>query len=110
MLRGGYDPAIVRAIGNLLSNTTVKYNGHVIPTERGCPQGSCISPDLWAIGMADLCRDLLNITSNESREKAVPCCFADDILLFAHDRSQLTKAWRIIQEWSEQNKVPINLS
>ena len=59
--------------------------------------------------MADLCEELDGVTSNESQEKATALCFCDDVLVFAQDRSQLTKAWRIVKRWSEENHVPINL-
>ena len=108
MVNGGYNPRLVNAINNLLENTRVQYNDTTIPTKRGVPQGSCLSPDLWAIGMADLCSLIENIKSNESVEGSTACCFADDILLFANDRSQLTIGWRRIKKWSTENKVPIN--
>ena len=85
MKNGGYDENLLIAIRNLLAKTTVTYNGQKIPTEKGCPQGSCISPDLWAIGMADLCRDLNLIGSQISAQKTEGLCFADDILVFCWD-------------------------
>ena len=85
MKDGGYDENLLIAIRNLLLRTTVTYDGQKITTEKGCPQGSCISPDLWAIGMADLCRDLNLIGSRISSKKTEGLCFADDILVFCWD-------------------------
>ena len=83
MEKGGYDRKLIKAIGMLLQQTSVCYDGTRIETKRGCPQGSCLSPDLWNIGMADLCEELDGVTSNESQEKATALCFCDDVLIFA---------------------------
>ena len=109
MLAGGYEQQLVGAIQELLSNTTIVVDGEVIKTKRGCPQGSCLSPDLWAIGTADLCREINNIGTRESPEKSKALVFADDILCFAWDRSQLTIMWRLLKTWSRTNHIPINM-
>ena len=56
MLTGGYCPTLVNAIQNLLHDTKVEVQGVTIPTEKGSPQGSCLSPELFNIYLADLCR------------------------------------------------------
>ena len=108
MKDGGYDENLLIPIRNLLSKTTVTYDGKKIPTDKGCPQGSCISPDLWAIGMADLCRDLNLIGSRISSKKTEGLCFADDILVFCWDEVQLRKSWALIKKWSAENQIPLN--
>ena len=109
MLEGGYDQQLVRAIQELLTGTSVVIEGETVETKRGCPQGSCLSPDLWSIGTADLCREINNIISHESPEASKALAFADDILCFAWDRSQLTIMWRLIKKWSRLNHIPINM-
>ena len=109
MLKGGYNPTLTYAIQKLLTETTVEVEGKSIPTMKGCPQGSCISPNLWAIYMADLCTVLKGIKQHNEPRGTEALCFADDILVFCWSQSQLTLAWRLIKKWSLENEIPVNL-
>ena len=55
MLKGGYCPTLVKAVQSLLTGTSITVQGEAINTEKGSPQGSCISPELFSIYIADLC-------------------------------------------------------
>ena len=94
----------------MLTDTTIQVGENIIHNQRGCPQGSCLSPDLWSIGIADLCRELEDIRTRGKPNKSRALAFADDILCFCWDKNQLTSAWRIIKRWSEKNGVPLNLN
>ena len=91
MLSRGYNPQLVQAIKNLISNTHVIVDGVQVPTQLGTPQGSCLSPTLWSIYIADLTRNVNGIESNNldnfagARNRIKPTralFFADDLIVF----------------------------
>jgi retron-type reverse transcriptase len=91
MAKGGFSTHLVKAIKNLLTDTYVNYNGIPIETKRGTPQGSCLSPDLWNIYLADLCNEVEGVTtanldnflrSNTPLQGTRALFFADDTFIF----------------------------
>lgn len=95
----------------------MQYDDEVIPTESGTPQGSCLSSTLWNCYIADLGEQLDKVQSsnlygflnaNSRLSKATSRFFADDLMVFCEDKSQLEKAWSIIDRLSQANFIKIN--
>jgi hypothetical protein len=70
LLEFGFEPKLVSAIKNLLTETKMSLDGKIISTEKGAPQGAVLSPDNWNFYIAklgDRIRRVKDGTLNEFR-------------------------------------------
>lgn len=78
----------------------------IITTNNGTPQGSCVSPILYAIFIADL----------KLQQKIDTALFADDTAFMAHGlqhrgiATQLSKAWNNVKAYSHKWRIQLNAS
>jgi hypothetical protein len=113
-----FPPALSNLLNNMdkdiISSILTPGNGMTDPfkIERGCPQGSVISPLKWDLFLNPV---LHVITSNNkgykfhNSEHAISCtCFADNTALLAPDRDSLIKMFRTFASYCGMNGVSIN--
>lgn len=94
-------PYLLNAIHALLRNTCMQIKDDVIQTDSGVPQGSVISPTLFAIYIDDLLRQIQN-------EGLQVLAYADDLVVYADSVRELNRATEILDEWSGLNGIRIN--
>jgi RNA-directed DNA polymerase len=70
-------------------------DGTVSPTERGTPQGGCISPVLALIALHGLASEITALGRSRKRIHAV--FYADDFVVFAEDKADLFRARTTIE-------------
>ena len=71
----------------------------------GVAQGSVISPSLFDIYTEPLLRELKTLGKIEYEDILA---YADDILVFCENKSQLDNCINIIERWSKENNLEIN--
>lgn len=64
MIRKGYSHQLIKAIQNLTNRTWLMYKDKSIEANLGTPQGSCLSPTVWNLYVADLCEELESAQGN----------------------------------------------
>lgn len=114
LLEIGMDTDLVFSIQHLLSETKVIFGEDCHLTNIGTPQRSCLSPLLWNLFVADLCRDLNNVTSSNLRAfagidepeiKARALFFADDLAIYCENKEHFERSWIFVERWAEKHFI-----
>lgn len=88
---------------------TLNYNNRLYPHRvyKGCPQGSCLSPQLWIIIMDDLLQ-------RKFPDRCQPVAFADDLVLLIEAKSseelqeKADKSIEVAQQWANSFQLSFN--
>jgi hypothetical protein len=83
---------------------------------RGLPEGSRLSPILFAIFAADLIRDLqlqfpeITMPTASTLTWMGTIFYVDDAVLIAHSPDELQRMLNVCQKWAEKNRMSINVN
>lgn len=82
-------------------------NEEKIDLNKGVPQGSAISPIIFNCVMNGIETEILKMNEN-SKMKAFPVIYADDIIVFGTTREEVEKAKEVIQIFLKPRGLEIN--
>ena len=94
----------INAIKWYLSQVHLKIGNHLIPQNKGVPQGGILSPFLWLIFIDDLIA-LLALNHGQNNVFA----YADDLLILVKSIPEASKTVQTVKEWATKNKIQVNL-
>jgi hypothetical protein len=83
---------------------------------RGLPEGSRLSPILFAIFAADLIRDLqlqfpeITMPTSSALTWMGTIFYVDDAVLIARSPEELQRMLNVCQQWAEKNRMSINVN
>ena len=100
---------------NLKSEVKIEINGYLsetFTTTRGVPQGDCLSPILFVIGLNQL---LFNINNDKSikglsKYKIKLLAHADDIMILSNNKKDIDKMMKWIEIYENVSNAKLNRS
>jgi hypothetical protein len=104
LFRRGVPAQWIEVLRDLLSGRDVRIHETAIPTDKGTPQGSPLSPLLFILFIDPLVERLNKIPGVQlSTRQAVRCLlFADDLCLVAHSLDTLQRMIEVCRQWAEE--------
>ena len=94
----------INALKWYLSQVHLKIGNHLIPQNRGVPQGGILSPFLWLIFIDDL----ISLLAKNHGQKNV-FAYADDLLLLVKSIPEASRAVSAVKNWANNNNIQVNL-
>ena len=120
MIDYGFDKKYIKRVMKMLKNKKAHLNTPLGKSDsfevtRGSPQGDPISAIIFSIFINPLIEKLNNDVKgyrfSNNKNLAISCiAYADDITLFAEDHVDMQKLLDIVQKFSEQTGLTINVS
>ena len=100
-----FDSEEVDYLEQLYARYRIRIGNSSFAFNRGLAQGSIISPALFNIFIEDLGKELQEKADLNIKDILM---YADDIMTVCASQTQLTKAIKVIEDWSRRNGMILN--
>ena len=100
----------IKAVETVITNRKCLINENQFDLKKGTPQGGCMSPLLWRIGMNKLLNEL------DKFKKTNNTAFADDLITLVSTNSEkeleecMNQTYAIVNRWCECAELKININ